>query len=150
MLALAKDPLVAEFDLSSLKFVGSGAAPLSAELELACGKRLGCRIQQGCGLTETSPVTHTVPEDLAGRVPGSIGHLVPNTECRIVDAATGEDAPAGEPGELLIRGPQVMKGYLNNPRGDRAGGRPRRLAAQRRRRLHRGERLAGSSIASRS
>ena len=115
VLALAKDPLVDEFDLSSLQFVGSGAAPLSAELEVACGRRLGCRIQQGYGLTETSPVTHTVPEDLAGQVPGSIGYLIPNTECRIVDVATAEDVAEGEPGELLIRGPQVMKGYLNNP-----------------------------------
>jgi acyl-CoA synthetase (AMP-forming)/AMP-acid ligase II len=115
VLALAKQPLVDEFDLSSLEFVGSGAAPLSAELEVACGKRLGCRIQQGYGLTETSPVTHTVPEDLVGHMPGSIGPPVPNTECRIVDVANGEDVPDGERGELLIRGPQVMKGYLNNP-----------------------------------
>jgi acyl-CoA synthetase (AMP-forming)/AMP-acid ligase II len=114
-LALAKHPLVDEFDLSSLEFVGSGAAPLSAELELACAERLGCRVQQGYGLTETSPVTHTVPEDLAGQMPGSIGLLVPNTECRIVDLATGDEVPAGEPGELCIRGPQVMKGYLNDP-----------------------------------
>jgi acyl-CoA synthetase (AMP-forming)/AMP-acid ligase II len=114
MLALAKHPLVDEFDLSSLQFVGSGAAPLSAELEVACGKRLGCRIAQGYGLTETSPTTHRVTEDLAGQMPGSIGPPVPNTECRIVDVATGEDAPDGEPGELCIRGPQVMKGYLNN------------------------------------
>jgi acyl-CoA synthetase (AMP-forming)/AMP-acid ligase II len=115
VLALAKHPLVEEFDLSSLEFMGSGAAPLSAELEVACGERLGCRMQQGYGLTETSPVTHTVPEDLAGQMPGSIGPPVPNTECRIVDVASGEDVPDGERGELLIRGPQVMKGYLNNP-----------------------------------
>jgi acyl-CoA synthetase (AMP-forming)/AMP-acid ligase II len=115
VLALAKHPLVDEFDLSSLEFVASGAAPLSAELEVACGKRLGCRMLQGYGLTETSPVTHFVPDDLAGQMPGSIGPAVPNTECRIVDVATGQDAPAGEPGELCIRGPQVMKGYLNNP-----------------------------------
>jgi acyl-CoA synthetase (AMP-forming)/AMP-acid ligase II len=115
VLALAKHPLVDEFDLSSLQFMGSGAAPLSAELEVACGERLGCRMQQGYGLTETSPVTHTVPEDLAGQMPGSIGPPVPNTECRIVDVASDEDVPDGEPGELLIRGPQVMKGYLNNP-----------------------------------
>jgi acyl-CoA synthetase (AMP-forming)/AMP-acid ligase II len=115
VLALAKHPLVDEFDLSSLEFVGSGAAPLSAELELACAKRLGCLMQQGYGLTETSPVTHTVPEDLAGQMPGSIGPPVPNTECRIVDLASGEEAPTGEPGELCIRGPQVMKGYLNDP-----------------------------------
>ena len=115
VLALAKHPLVDDFDLSSLQFMGSGAAPLSAELELACGERLGCRMQQGYGLTETSPVTHTVPEDLAGQMPGSIGPPVPNTECRIVDVASEEDVPDGERGELLIRGPQVMKGYLNNP-----------------------------------
>jgi acyl-CoA synthetase (AMP-forming)/AMP-acid ligase II len=115
VLALAKDPLVDQFDLSSLEFVNSGAAPLSAELEAACGTRLGCRMAQGYGLTETSPVTHAVPDDLAGQMPGTIGPAIPNTECRIVDVATGEDLPQGEPGELLIRGPQVMKGYLNQP-----------------------------------
>jgi acyl-CoA synthetase (AMP-forming)/AMP-acid ligase II len=115
VLALAKQPLVDEFDLSSLEFMLSGAAPLSAELEVACGKRLGCRMEQGYGLTETSPTTHSVPDDLAGQMPGSIGPAVPNTECRIVDVLTGEDAPAGEAGELCIRGPQVMKGYLNDP-----------------------------------
>lgn len=115
VLALAKQPLVDEFDLSSLEFMLSGAAPLSAELEVACGKRLGCRMLQGYGLTETSPTTHSVPDDLAGQMPGSIGPPLPNTECRIVDVASGEDVPAGERGELLIRGPQVMNGYLNNP-----------------------------------
>jgi acyl-CoA synthetase (AMP-forming)/AMP-acid ligase II len=115
VLALAKEPLVDEFDLSSLEFMLSGAAPLSAELEVACGTRLGCRMLQGYGLTETSPTTHSVPDDLAGQMPGSIGPAVPNTECRIVDVLTGEDAPTGEPGELCIRGPQIMKGYLNNP-----------------------------------
>jgi acyl-CoA synthetase (AMP-forming)/AMP-acid ligase II len=115
VLALAKQPLVDEFDLSSLNFLLSGAAPLSAELEMACGKRLGCRMLHGYGLTETSPTTHSVPDDLAGQMPGSIGPPVPNTECRIVDVATGADTADGEPGELLIRGPQVMKGYLNNP-----------------------------------
>jgi acyl-CoA synthetase (AMP-forming)/AMP-acid ligase II len=48
-------------------------------------------------------------------MPGEVGPMVPNTECRIIDIASGEDAPAGEPGEVCIRGPQVMKGYLNNP-----------------------------------
>jgi acyl-CoA synthetase (AMP-forming)/AMP-acid ligase II len=114
VLALAKHPLVDQFDLSSLEFMLSGAAPLSAELEVACGKRLGCRMQQGYGMTETSPTTHFVTDDLAGQLPGSIGPLVPSTECRIVDVASGRDAGAGEPGELCIRGPQVMKGYLNN------------------------------------
>jgi acyl-CoA synthetase (AMP-forming)/AMP-acid ligase II len=62
VLALVKHPLVDEFDLSSLQFMGSGAAPLSAELEVACGKRLGCRMAQGYGLTETSPTTHIVTD----------------------------------------------------------------------------------------
>jgi acyl-CoA synthetase (AMP-forming)/AMP-acid ligase II len=115
VLALAKHPLVDEYDLSSLEYVNSGAAPLSAELEVACGERLGCRMQQGYGMTETSPVTHWVTDFLAGKMPGAIGPAIPNTECRIVDVATGEDAGVGEPGELSIRGPQVMKGYLGNP-----------------------------------
>jgi acyl-CoA synthetase (AMP-forming)/AMP-acid ligase II len=115
VLAMAKHPLVDDYDLSSLEFMLSGAAPLSAELEIACGERIGCRMQQGYGLTETSPTTHFVTDDLAGQMPGSIGPMVPNTECRIVDVATEEDVPVGEPGELLIRGPQVMKGYLNAP-----------------------------------
>jgi acyl-CoA synthetase (AMP-forming)/AMP-acid ligase II len=115
VLALAKDPLVDQFDLSSLEFMNSGAAPLSAELEGACRTRLGCRMTQGYGLTETSPVTHAVTDHLAGQMPGTIGPAIPNTECRIVDVASGEDLPQGEPGELLIRGPQVMKGYLNRP-----------------------------------
>jgi acyl-CoA synthetase (AMP-forming)/AMP-acid ligase II len=115
VLALAKDPLVDRFDLSSLEFMNSGAAPLSTELEAACGTRLGCRMTQGYGLTETSPVTHACPDELAGQMPGTIGPAIPNTECRIVDVASDEDVPQGEPGELLIRGPQVMKGYLNQP-----------------------------------
>jgi acyl-CoA synthetase (AMP-forming)/AMP-acid ligase II len=116
VLALAKHPLVDQFDVSSLQFMLSGAAPLSAELEIACGERLGCRMQQGYGLTETSPTTNFVTDELAGQMAGSIGPLVPNTECRIVDVLRGKDAAAGDPGELLIRGPQVMKGYLNKPR----------------------------------
>jgi acyl-CoA synthetase (AMP-forming)/AMP-acid ligase II len=116
VLAMAKHPLVDDYDLSSLEYMNSGAAPLSAELEVACGRRIGCRMQQGYGLTETSPVTHFVTDKLAGTMPGSIGPAAPNTECRIVDVLTEEDVAAGQPGELCIRGPQVMKGYLNNPR----------------------------------
>ncbi|HEX2087878.1 MAG TPA: 4-coumarate--CoA ligase family protein [Solirubrobacteraceae bacterium] len=117
-LALAKHPLVDRYDLSSLRLVLSGAAPLGAELEKACADRLGCAVIQGYGMTETSPVTHTVPIDRPK--PGTIGPALPNTECRIVDAGTGEDAPQGERGELLIRGPQVMQGYLNNEQATRA------------------------------
>jgi acyl-CoA synthetase (AMP-forming)/AMP-acid ligase II len=114
-LALAKHPMVDLFDLSRLKFVTSGAAPMGAELEESCAARIGCLVKQGYGMTEASPVTHFTPEDPAFARSGSCGLLVPNTECRIVDLLTKEDAAPGERGELLIRGPQVMLGYLNNP-----------------------------------
>ena len=112
-LALAKHPLVDKYDLSSLDVIMSGAAPLGAELEQACAERLGCRVLQGYGMTELSPVTHVIPLDGQAK-PGSIGPSIPNTESRVVDVETGKDVDLGERGELWIRGPQVMKGYLNN------------------------------------
>ena len=116
VLALAKHPLVDEYDLSSLEYVNSGAAPLSAELEVACGERLGCHMQQGYGLTETSPVTHWVTRQARGHDAG----LDRPRRSRTPSAGSSTSrpsrtSPAGEPGELCIRGPQVMKGYLNNP-----------------------------------
>ena len=114
-LALAKHPLVDDYDLSSLEYVMSGAAPLGPELQKACGERLGVKTVQGYGMTEASPVTNIVADDDADRAPGSVGRLVPNTECRVVDVLSQEDVPPGEAGELLIRGPQVMRGYLANP-----------------------------------
>jgi acyl-CoA synthetase (AMP-forming)/AMP-acid ligase II len=113
-LALAKHPLIDQFDLSSLQLVFSGAAPLGAELEEACTERLGCRVSQGYGMTESSPVSHGIPFPDGQLKPGTIGVAVPNMECRIVDVETGEDAAEGERGELWMRGPNVMKGYLNN------------------------------------
>jgi acyl-CoA synthetase (AMP-forming)/AMP-acid ligase II len=113
-LALAKHPLVDRYDLSSLELVFSGAAPLGAELERACADRLGCRVAQGYGMTESSPVTHGVPFPGGMDKPGTIGPALPNVECRIVDVATGEDVPPGERGELWVRGPNVMAGYLDN------------------------------------
>lgn len=115
VLALAKHPVVDQFDLSQLKFVTSGAAPMGVELEEGCAKRIGCMVKQGYGMTEASPVTHFTPEDPAVARAGSCGLLVPNTECRIVDLLTSNDVEPGSSGELLIRGPQVMLGYLNNP-----------------------------------
>jgi len=76
---------------------------------------VGCRLIQGYGLTEASPVTHANPDDPGKIKPGTVGPLLPGTECRIVDGATGADLDVEEDGELLIRGPQVMRGYLNNP-----------------------------------
>ncbi len=113
VLALAKHPLVEKFDLSSLDFVLSGAAPLGGELAAACASRIGCQTVQGYGMTEMSPVSHFTPPG-KGR-PGSSGPQAPNTECRLVDPDTGADAAPGGEGELWVRGPQVMAGYLNNP-----------------------------------
>src|SRR5690606_15111258 len=104
-------PMVDQYDLSSLRQIFSGAAPLSAELQQAVAQRLGCMAVQGYGLTETSPVTHATPNDPALVKPGSVGPSVPNTEVRIVDVSTREDLGPNQEGEIWIRGPQVMKGY---------------------------------------
>jgi acyl-CoA synthetase (AMP-forming)/AMP-acid ligase II len=115
VLALAKHPMVDKYDLSSLEFIMSGAAPLDAGLERACSGRLSCDVSQGWGLTETSPVLTTNAGAPLGPRPGSVGVLLPNTELRVVDPATGADLGRNQTGELVARGPQVMKGYLNNP-----------------------------------
>ncbi|MFE0202618.1 4-coumarate--CoA ligase family protein [Streptomyces sp. NPDC058985] len=118
VLALAKHPLVAEYDLSSLKYVVSAAAPLDARLAAACSKRLGLPpVGQAYGMTELSPGTHVVPLDaMADAPPGSVGKLIAGTEMRIVSLTDpGKDLPPGESGEILIRGPQIMKGYLGRP-----------------------------------
>ncbi len=112
VLALAKHPLVDHYDLSALKSVFSGAAPLGAELAQEAGARLGCEVVQGYGMTELSPVSHATPEGQFK--PGTIGVLAPSTESRIVDPDTGNDLGEGEDGEVWVRGPQVMPGYLNN------------------------------------
>jgi acyl-CoA synthetase (AMP-forming)/AMP-acid ligase II len=112
ILALAKSPAVEGHDLSSLRWINSGAAPLGAELADACAERLGCPVVQGYGLTETSPVTHVVPIERVENRPGSIGPAVPGTECKVVDVAGGEELGPDEDGEVWIRGPQVMRGYL--------------------------------------
>jgi acyl-CoA synthetase (AMP-forming)/AMP-acid ligase II len=113
-LALAKHPAVDEHDLSSVQTIMSGAAPLGADLSEQVASRLGCTVIQGYGLTETSPVTHVIRPDGENR-PGSIGQPLPCTECRLVDPESGADVSEGERGELWMRGPQVMQGYLNNP-----------------------------------
>ncbi|CAN5316189.1 4-coumarate--CoA ligase family protein [soil metagenome] len=114
VLALAKHPAVDDYDLTALDVILSGAAPLGPELAGACGRRLGCEMAQGYGLTETSPVTHLVPGGAGGERLGSVGPLVPGTEGRIVDPDSGEDLGAERTGELWVRGPQVMRGYLHD------------------------------------
>lgn len=113
ILGLALAPVVDDYDTSSIRQIFSGAAPLGAELAAQASERLGCEVVQGFGMTELSPVSHcTVEGDFR---PGTSGVTASNTESRIVDPDTGEDRGVGERGELWVRGPQVMTGYLNNP-----------------------------------
>ena len=113
VLGLANAPIVGDYDTSSIRQVFSGAAPLGAELAAQAAERLGCEVVQGYGMTELSPVSHsTVEGDFR---PGTSGVTISNTESRIVDPETGEDQDVGGRGELWVRGPQVMTGYLNNP-----------------------------------
>jgi len=112
ILALAKQPVIDNYDLSSLKFVLSGAAPLGADLAEAAASRIDCEVVQAYGMTELSPATHVTPA--GGYRPGSVGLTVPNVDARIVDPDSGEDQDVGGEGELWVRGPMVMKGYLNN------------------------------------
>jgi len=113
VLALAKHPLVGNYDTSSVRQIFSGAAPLGGELGEAAAARLNCSIAQGYGMTELSPVTHATRED--DYKASSVGTLLAGTEARLFDHDKATDAEQGEPGELWIRGPQVMQGYLNNP-----------------------------------
>ncbi|MFF3005661.1 AMP-binding protein [Kitasatospora sp. NPDC057940] len=116
-LALARHPVVDRFDFSSVEYLLCAAAPLDPELAAACARRLGLpHLLQGYGMTELSPVTHVVSPLESDPSPGSVGRLIPSTELRVtaLDGA-GEDLGPGEPGELLIRGPQVMKGYFGRP-----------------------------------
>lgn len=113
--ALARHPLVESYDLSSLRVVMSSAAPLSAEVQRAAAERVGCVVKQAMGMTEAGPATHGLPDDPARNKPGSIGPLLSNTEAKLVDPATGAEVGVDDDGELWLRGPQVMDGYLNDP-----------------------------------
>ncbi|GAA0489230.1 4-coumarate--CoA ligase family protein [Streptomyces olivaceiscleroticus] len=116
VLALAKHPAVEGRDLSSVEYLLSAAAPLDAELAAACAARLKLPpLLQAYGMTELSPGTHVVPRDARDAPPGAVGKLLPGTEMRIVDLDGGADLGPGATGEILIRGPQVMKGYLGRP-----------------------------------
>ncbi len=101
---------VRSYGLSSIKACISGAAPLPVEVQEAFEKLTRGRLVEGYGLTEAGPVTHSNP--LYGlRKVGSIGVPLPNTDAKIVDLLTGQELPAGQVGEMLVRGPQVMQGY---------------------------------------
>jgi acyl-CoA synthetase (AMP-forming)/AMP-acid ligase II len=112
--ALARHPAAGAADLSSLRWIMSAAAPLDADTASACARRAGCPVFQAYGMTEASPaVTATPPADDAPY--DSVGIVLPNTECKIVDPATGQPLGPGQDGELLFRGPQIMRGYLGDP-----------------------------------
>ncbi len=101
-------------DLSYIRFVISGASALEASVRTEFEKHGVGAIVEGYGLTEASPVTHANPPGEANR-PGTIGKPLPDTEARLVDPDTGVEPAEGEVGELVVRGPQIMKGYFNNP-----------------------------------
>jgi long-chain acyl-CoA synthetase len=111
-MAINQAPHVSSFGLSSIKACVSGAAPLPVEVQEAFERLTRGRLVEGYGLTEASPVTHINPLEGARRV-GSIGIPVPGTDAKIVDLVTREDLPAGQIGELAVKGPQVMRGYWN-------------------------------------
>jgi acyl-CoA synthetase (AMP-forming)/AMP-acid ligase II len=115
VLLLSKSPVVEGYDLSKLHTIFCGAAPLDEHLTRACMQRLDCDVRQGYGMTETSPVTHSSPADPSQVRYGSVGVPAPNTECKIVNLETGETLGHNQEGEVCVRGPQVMKGYLNRP-----------------------------------
>jgi acyl-CoA synthetase (AMP-forming)/AMP-acid ligase II len=115
VVALAKHPSVDDHDLSSLRLLTSGGAPLGADAQQACAARLGCRVAQGWGMTELAGAgSVSPPPELAADEPGTVGWCVAGAEMRIVDPVSGADLGAGERGELWFRGPNMMSGYLHN------------------------------------
>uniref|UniRef100_A0A1D1Z0P5 4-coumarate--CoA ligase n=1 Tax=Anthurium amnicola TaxID=1678845 RepID=A0A1D1Z0P5_9ARAE len=119
VLAMAKNPVVESFDLSSIRLVLSGAAPLGKDLQAALLSRVPQAIfGQGYGMTEAGPVLTMCPAFAKEPLPaksGSCGHVVRNAELKVVDPETGFSLGRNQPGEICIRGVQIMKGYLNDP-----------------------------------
>jgi long-chain acyl-CoA synthetase len=114
-LAIGNYKKIHKYDLTSIKAAISGAGPLMHEVQERFEQLTKARIVEGYGLSEASPVTHCNPV-FGRRKMGSIGLPFPDMEARIVDIETGEkEMPVGETGELVVKGPQVMKGYWNNP-----------------------------------
>jgi acyl-CoA synthetase (AMP-forming)/AMP-acid ligase II len=112
VLALAAQPAVGGYDTSSLRLITSGAAPLGVDLARACAQLLRCEVNQAYGMTEFG-WSHTMPDDVKDS-PDCVGPALPGIECRVVDCTTGLDVPCGTPGELLVRSPASMRGYLDN------------------------------------
>jgi len=115
VLALSRAREVDNYDLSKLRLIHCGAASLPHNIAQACEQRLGCDIRYGYGLTEVSPLSHASLPPRTDK-PGSVGYCLPNTQCRILDYTTGVELGPNQEGEIWLRGPQVMKGYLGNPK----------------------------------
>lgn len=115
VLTLSRSAEVDNYDLSSLRLIHCGAASLVDDVARACSERLHCEVRYGYGLTEVSPLSHTSAPGVVPHKPGSVGFCLPNTECRIVDPVSETELGSNEQGEIWIRGPQVMKGYLGDP-----------------------------------
>jgi acyl-CoA synthetase (AMP-forming)/AMP-acid ligase II len=115
VIALAKHPIVDKYDLSKARWALSAAAPLGGPAADAFTSRLGTQLIQAYGMTEVSGATH-VGSCLPGKIkPTSGGSLLPNTECLVVDTASGEAVERGQSGEIWVRGPLIMQGYLGRP-----------------------------------
>jgi long-chain acyl-CoA synthetase len=113
--SLLNHPRAKEFGLDQVKTFNSGGAPCPVEVIEHWERAFGRPLNEGYGLSETSPVTHTTPQ-LARRKIGTIGLPMPDTDIKVVDVETGtRELPPGEAGELCISGPQVMKGYWRRP-----------------------------------
>ncbi|GAA4352817.1 AMP-binding protein [Microbacterium rhizosphaerae] len=119
--ALAKHPVVDQYDISTVHTVFSGAAPLDAETAEAAGRRIHAHVLQGYGMSESSPVSHAIPVGRPDIPVSSVGLLLPNMDAKIVDLDTGEEIVEFDEsgftarGELWMRGPNIMHGYLNQP-----------------------------------
>ena len=114
-ISILNHPKAKEYGIDKVRTFNSGSAPLSVEVIEQFERITGGTLNEGYGLSEASPVTHSTPS-LGRRKPGSIGLPLPDTEMKIVDLETGmREVAVGEEGELCIAGPQVMKGYWNRP-----------------------------------
>ncbi|KAH6609045.1 4-coumarate- ligase 2 [Trichoderma cornu-damae] len=110
---LTKRPETTRYDLSSLRNILCGAAPLSRQVQMACQEKFNVRLTQGYGMTELTCSGITYPEGMEGDSGGSVGRLLPNSECKLLDD-DGNEVGVGAPGELYIRGPNVCLGYWRN------------------------------------
>lgn len=116
ILLLSKHPCVDKYDLSSLRMMNSGAAPLTKELVEALHARTKLKVKQGYGLSETSPTTHAQEWADWDKSIGSVGKMMPNMTAKFIDPEEKE-VPTGEVGELWVKGPNIFQGYLNNAEG---------------------------------